>query len=232
MAQALGLYHDAGVWSVSSTEKRLRKRLSWSLRFLDTWNAAVSGRQMCISEDDWLVQDLLLEDFSASEISTGQAAVAIEMAKLTDILREVIKRLFSLKVAQSLSQDFRLTMRTAQPLMEKLNDWQTKFSSNCKDTDGQPVDSTAPLQLGSHYTRTLIIRAIYRPFCTFNTTVATQLSGSMASELEAYAHYRVAAKAAANKFTDFARNINDRQICAFWPFCKPASTTARVMGEG
>jgi len=93
MAQALGLYHDAGLWPISSSEKHLRKRLSWSLRFLDSWNAAVSGRQSCISEDDWLVQSLMPDDFSASEIDTGQAAVAIEMAKLTDILREVTKKL-------------------------------------------------------------------------------------------------------------------------------------------
>jgi len=93
IAQALGLYHDAGMWLVPPTEKRLRKRLSWSLRFLDSWNAAISGRQMCISEDDWLVNNLVLEDFSALEIDTGQAAVAMEMAKLTDILREVMKRL-------------------------------------------------------------------------------------------------------------------------------------------
>ena len=93
MAQALGLYHDAGAWPISSAEKHLRKRLSWSLRIIDSWNAAVSGRKSCISEDDWLVQDLVLEDFSASEIDTGQASVAMEMAKLTDILREVTKQL-------------------------------------------------------------------------------------------------------------------------------------------
>lgn len=93
MAQTLGMYHDAGMWPISSTEKRWRKRLSWSLRIVDSWNAAASGRQSCISEDDWLVQDLMLEDFSASEVDTGQALVALEMAKLTDILREVMEQL-------------------------------------------------------------------------------------------------------------------------------------------
>lgn len=93
MAQALGLYHDADTWPIPSAEKSIRKRLSWSLKIIDSWNAAASGRQSCISEDDWLVQDLLPEDFSASEIDTGQPAVAQEMAKLTDILREVTKQL-------------------------------------------------------------------------------------------------------------------------------------------
>jgi hypothetical protein len=60
---------------------------------VDSWNAAISGRQSCISEDDWLVQDLVLEDFSASEIDTGQAVIVLEMAKLTNILREVTKQL-------------------------------------------------------------------------------------------------------------------------------------------
>lgn len=93
MAQALGLYHDATSWSISSAEKHLRKRLSWSLRILDAWNSAVSGRPSCISEDDWLVQELLLEDFSTEEVETGQAAVGLEMARLTEIVRNVIKQL-------------------------------------------------------------------------------------------------------------------------------------------
>lgn len=112
-------------------------------------------------------------------------------------------------------------MRTAQPLMEELNTWQTQFPLNCNDKNSHEVDHTAPIQLASHYTRTLIIRAIYRPFCTFNGMFATQAIGLMNPEVEAYAHFRVAAKTAANKFTDFARNLGDRQIRAFWPFCKP-----------
>ena len=117
-------------------------------------------------------------------------------------------------------------MRTAQPLMERLNDWQSQNTAIPNTaTRGQQVDNTAPLQLASHYTRTLIIRSIYRPFCTFNARSSSQTnngsSSSMeASEIEAYTHYRLAAKSAANRFTDFAREISDRQIRAFWPFCK------------
>jgi hypothetical protein len=114
-------------------------------------------------------------------------------------------------------------MRTAQPLMERLNDWQSHNNiTNSNSTRGQQVDNTAPLQLASHYTRTLIIRSIYRPFCTFNARFSSQTNTSTmeASEIEAYTHYRVAAKSAANRFTKFARDISDRQIRAFWPFCK------------
>jgi hypothetical protein len=131
----------------------------------------------------------------------------------------------SLKAVQILSHDFRLTMRTAQPLTERLNNWQTQFPSHCNDKDTQQVDNTAPLQLASHYTRILIIGAIYRPFCTFNSRISSQDIGSMNPEVEAYAHFRVAAKTAANKFANYARNIGDRQIRAFWPFCKLGPTT-------
>jgi hypothetical protein len=113
-------------------------------------------------------------------------------------------------------------MRTAQPMMERLNEWQSQNTTAAANTAtrGQPVDNTAPLQLASHYTRTLIIRSIYRPFCTFNSRSSSQTNGTTESETEAYAHYRLAAKNAANRFTDFAREISDRQIRAFWPFCK------------
>jgi len=93
IAQAVGLYYDASRWPIPTPERCLRKRLSWNLRFADSWNSAVSGRQSCISEDDWLVPELQLEDFSAQEIQSGHANLAIEMSKLTDILREVTKRL-------------------------------------------------------------------------------------------------------------------------------------------
>lgn len=65
-------------------------------------------------------------------------------------------------------------MRTAQPLMERLNDWQSHNNINKSSTRGQQVDNTAPLQLASHYTRTLIIRSIYRPFCTLNSRSSSQ----------------------------------------------------------
>jgi hypothetical protein len=93
IAQSLGLYYDSTRWPIPASERCLRKRLSWSLRFADSWNSAVSGRQSCMSEDDWLVSELQLEDFSAKEINSGHAILAIEMSKLTDILREVTKRL-------------------------------------------------------------------------------------------------------------------------------------------
>jgi hypothetical protein len=122
-------------------------------------------------------------------------------------------------------------MRTAQPLMERLNDWQSHSNNNNNNNTStrgqhQQVDNTAPLQLASHYTRTLIIRSIYRPFCTFNTRSSSSQPNSPieASEKQAYTHYRLAAKSAANRFTDFAREISDRQIRAFWPFCEQSST--------
>lgn len=121
-------------------------------------------------------------------------------------------------------------MRAAQPLMERLNDWQARFAGSqniaANDTtrgSQQLVDNTAPIQLASHYVRTLIIRAIYRPFSTFNARTSSQANSNLSvesSEVEAYTHYRVAAKSAANRFTEFAREIGDRQIRAFWPFCK------------
>lgn len=119
-------------------------------------------------------------------------------------------------------------MRTAQPLMEKLNDWQSQYVLRCKHTSSQEVDQTAPLQLASHYTRTLIIRALYRPFCILDKTSLVQASGSTSPEAEAYAHYRIAATSAVNKFTDFARKLTDRQIRAFWPFCESHEKCVKI----
>lgn len=93
MAQTLGLQLDPTGWNLSANEVGLRKRLSWVVKMIDIWHAAVLGRSCLISDDDWVVSPPDLGDFSFEEISTTFPARFIQMYELTSILHGVLTSL-------------------------------------------------------------------------------------------------------------------------------------------
>ncbi|KAI2486117.1 fungal specific transcription factor domain protein [Pyrenophora tritici-repentis] len=92
VSQTLGLHFDPTHWYIHSTEIELRKRLSWAVKMVDVWHAAVLGRSCLIHDDDWLVPEPCLDDFS-HESQTPFPAHFIHMYKLTIILHTALKTL-------------------------------------------------------------------------------------------------------------------------------------------
>jgi len=90
ISQTLGLQFDASHWKVTPAETELRKRLSWIVEMIDVWHAAALGRSCLIREDDWLVPEPQLADFSDQERQTTMPKHFIHMYKLTMILRQVL----------------------------------------------------------------------------------------------------------------------------------------------
>ena len=90
ISQTLGLQFDASHWKVTPAETELRKRLSWIVGMIDVWHAAALGRSCLIREDDWLVPEPQLADFSDQERQTTMPKHFIHMYKLTMILRQVL----------------------------------------------------------------------------------------------------------------------------------------------
>lgn len=93
ISQTLGLQFDSSQWKVSPIEAELRKRLSWIVEMIDVWHAAALGRTCLIREDDWLVQEPQLANFSDQESQTTMPKHLIHMYKLTMILRRVLTTL-------------------------------------------------------------------------------------------------------------------------------------------
>jgi hypothetical protein len=111
-------------------------------------------------------------------------------------------------------------MHVAQQIMERLNSWHSQFSASERPVQIDDIDHTAPLLLAYHFARIILIRAIYRPFHKSTESPATEDEIARASRLEAYHHFRIAARSTASRFNDFARSISDQQAQAFWPFCE------------
>jgi hypothetical protein len=93
ISQTLGLHFDPTSWNVLPAEVELRKRLSWIVKMIDVWHAAVLGRSCLIQDDDWLVPPPSLNDFSQQEGETPFPAHFIHMYKLTTILHTALTTL-------------------------------------------------------------------------------------------------------------------------------------------
>lgn len=93
VSQTLGLHFNPTFWRISSAEIELRKRLSWTVKMIDVWHAAVLGRSCLIHDEDWLIPPPSLDDFLEEERKTLFPAHFIRMYELTIILHTTLKTL-------------------------------------------------------------------------------------------------------------------------------------------
>ncbi|EMD93697.1 hypothetical protein COCHEDRAFT_1223361 [Bipolaris maydis C5] len=218
VSQTMGLHLNPTLWSVSTAEIDLRKRLSWTVKMIDVWHAAVLGRSCLIHDDDWLVPPPSLDDFSEEERKTPFPAHFIHMYELTMVLHTTLKTLFTLKAVQTLVGDYEDTLRKAQGLMEKLNRWNSAVADSQSESQDEDINLSGPLLLGGHFVKVLLFRAILRPFNTLRYRTVPASSTDEHRELEACRLARAGAKGCIASFVAFTSNLKSSWIHGFWPF--------------
>jgi hypothetical protein len=123
----------------------------------------------------------------------------------------------SLQASKRLSQDFRQTLSVTQPLMETLTTWYRSVPERQHEWNTTTINVAGFLHLGYHATRTILFRAIMRPFHEQDGLVRTSIDQA---EFEvARGQVRVGVKACAAAFTAYVRELNAGDSQAFWPFC-------------
>ncbi|KAJ9624376.1 hypothetical protein H2204_010829 [Knufia peltigerae] len=217
MAQGLGLFHDPSEWTLSHEEIILRRILSWAVRCVDAWLAAALGRIPLIDESNWMVPPPHAADFEESELALGVCEVFIPLVQLSQILTSVLANLFSLRAVQALAVDFRLTLRTAHPLMDQVTRWYQDYQQVHLPTSMHDVDSSGILHLGYHAIKIMILRAIYRPFQNLERGHIAHSTDTVA-EKEAFLRWRTAASRALAASTAFTSALDHTRVHAFWPF--------------
>jgi hypothetical protein len=138
--------------------------------------------------------------------------------------------LSSLKASKRLSQDFRQTLLITQPLMENLATWYKSIAENTHAWDSTVINAASFLHLGYHATKTILFRAIMRPF--HNQYHLDETSTDQAEFEVARSQVRVGAKACAKAFTDYIRELNPGDFQAFWPFCMYLSCSFFAISRG
>ncbi|XP_014557218.1 hypothetical protein COCVIDRAFT_97745 [Bipolaris victoriae FI3] len=218
VSQTLGLHFNPTFWSISSAEIELRKRLSWTVKMIDVWHAAVLGRSCLIHDEDWLIPPPSLDDFLEEERKTLFPAHFIRMYELTIILHTTLKTLFTLKAVQNLAGDYEDTLRKAQGLMEELNCWNSATADSQSESQDEGFNSSGPLLLGGHFVKVLLFRAILRPFNALRHRRVPNSSPDEHRELEACRLARAGAKGCVTSFVAFTSNLKISWIHGFWPF--------------
>lgn len=220
MGQSLGFDHDPGAWDLPSEDIGLRRRLSWLVRYADTWLAAALGRSPLISSHNWAVKVPTPLDFEVGEGSKHSAVLFRRLIDLTLILAAVLESLYSLNVVDALSSDFRSTLGIAQTRMTDLIQWfQSIDLASCEDEASLDVNSNGVLQLGYHAVKLWILRAAMRPIEVSRLQAGTtQLIDYDSAVQEGSRRLRSAASGAVNEFTAFTATLDSGRLHAFWPF--------------
>ena len=160
-AYELGLHLDCSSWSVSSTERSLRKRLAWALYMQDKWCSLIHGRPSSVSGTNWAVQGLEEADFAPAakeageepdsvEIDHGQALFT-QMVGLTQILSDVLDTFYTLQAMREVEDagqnGTRLILERAKPVQIKLKEWFAHLPPTLKmdnSTTGKPSSTGKP----------------------------------------------------------------------------------------
>lgn len=92
-SQTLGLQYDPSQWNLPAAEIELRKRLSWTVKMIDVWHAAVLGRSCLIQEDQWLISAPIAEQLSHSDTEVAYQRHMVHLYELTLVLHKALKTL-------------------------------------------------------------------------------------------------------------------------------------------
>ncbi|RDW66463.1 hypothetical protein BP6252_10098 [Coleophoma cylindrospora] len=183
LATSLGMHIECQDWCIPAWEKRLRRRLWWVTYSEEKWRSLLQGQPALITKDQWDVGELTDEDFmieGASKDMNGSAKVMITedkasalhfrwLASLAQIVDDVYQSFYTLRASRIMSQDFSLSLNTAQPLRHRLRAWYSSLPDplrmrNRSGTGASTVlDSNASLHLAYLTLEVLLYRALLRP---------------------------------------------------------------------
>lgn len=116
VGEGLGIHLDCTNWDIPVWEKRLRRRLAWTLYIQDKWGALIHGRPSHIHKEDWIVQACSVDDFvddSTTDSSssdgdlteaTNGAGLFLQLVCLTEIVSDILQDLYSAR-ANSIIRD-------------------------------------------------------------------------------------------------------------------------------
>ncbi|QIW95419.1 hypothetical protein AMS68_000937 [Peltaster fructicola] len=222
LGQEIGLHLDCSRWTISSWEKRLRKRLAWALYMQDKWSAVVNGRPTHISTAEWNVAPLIEEDFDDGLISEGVADsdeltlqgrdVFMQMITLTTIMSEVCETFYSENAKSIFANAGRnatqLVLKRAKPVQIKLKDWFTQLPQHCK------IDSWAP---GQRCPNGYLHLAYFAAEMSIHRRIVQSLDPATADPYLLFI-CRSAAKTRLISAMDVVNRLKSEHLSAFWYF--------------
>ncbi len=143
VAQTMGLHRDPTGWTaVPAWERRLRRRLWWTLWTTETWVALTRGMPRLLGGADDEDTDVLplgpadtmpgdtlsgnegmSSDNDANNRSAGSQPYLLHLVGLTSILADIQRAYYTLRAARRTSQHLAHAMAVGRPLRARLQAW-------------------------------------------------------------------------------------------------------------
>jgi hypothetical protein len=153
MGQNLGIHLDCSDWQVPDWERGVRKRVAWALFMQDKWGSLVHGRPSLITEDNWLVKPLEVQDFpetskddddeeGSAEVEKGRL-IFVYLVSLTEILADILRTFFTLR-ASMIARSTVEVLELAKPIQIRLKSWYSQLpaSLSMDETKARKLSST------------------------------------------------------------------------------------------
>ena len=235
----LGLHQDCSDWNIDSQEKSSRRRLAWALYAQDKWSALLHGRPAQLTEANWMVQELCMDDFNIpadtehQPTSTRQhgAQLFMEMLVVSQILGEILSSFYTLvaehSVRSSTPNSLRVVLARAKPIQINLRDWFSRLPASLKmDTeDANHAAHNGILHLAYFATEIALHRCIIRASASTTTTISSTPPPSTPNDDadDTYLTHicRSAAKTRLISAMDFVNRLKVMHFRAAWPLASP-----------
>ncbi|KAI8888422.1 hypothetical protein K501DRAFT_240329 [Backusella circina FSU 941] len=168
MAQELGLHRSLEKVPLSEAQVESNKRLWYCIYCVDRWCCASMGRPLAIADADC---DIDLPHIRGGENGTKDYSLFINFIKLSGILGEVLRRIYSPR-AKSQGYNTVQSYHTVQSIYRMLNDWlgsipeQQRISpEEARSTYGATILSTKMKEAGPLMTcYYVVVILLYRSF--------------------------------------------------------------------
>ncbi|RAL12329.1 putative C6 transcription factor (OTam) [Aspergillus homomorphus CBS 101889] len=222
----LGLHQDCSNWRMDTWEKGLRKRLAWALYMQDKWSALVHGRPSHIFSSNWMVQDLVEQDFTDAFAASAQHDDApvghgplsfCHMVALTTILSDILDRFYTLQAIEEFkaagNNRTRMILERAKPAQIRLKDWFGRLPTELKMDSGGDLFEVVTEDNARN-------GALHLAYFATEITLHRCIVRSLAPEnADAYLSHicRSAAKTRLISAMDFVNRLRPSHLRSFWP---------------
>ncbi|OWB62089.1 hypothetical protein B5S29_g3005 [[Candida] boidinii] len=165
MCQNLGINIDCTDWDIDEYEKRLRRKIWWSLFMQEKWFSIQYGRSSHININDWNVSMIEASDFKDDLNTVTKSTIEgfQAMCKLTIIIDEIATNLLSLRSKTKFKNNFKCLYFNIKNYYQKILELENSFPEYLQiqhDEGLNFIDANGTLKLAIITAKVILLRTL------------------------------------------------------------------------